>query len=174
MVFRAGSPMTTTMKATMAKPSTGSNLCVDVTGASTSTGTKLQQWGCSGNSNQLFNFVPSYVSYTLYYTITDSVGHCWDLTGPSFSAGTPVQMWTCTGGSNQMFQISQTTNGWVIRPFYAQGMCLDISSGSASNGAAVQIWTCNDTPAQVYNFNTPSAGKYFDSLTRYHQVIQPA
>ena len=163
--------MTTTLKTTMVMPSTGTNVCIDTPGGSTSISTKLQQYSCNDTPAQLFNLVPSSAGY---YTITDSVGHCWDLTGPSFSAGTPVQMWTCTGGSNQMFQISQTTNGWLIRPFSAQGMCLDISSGSASNGAAVQIWTCNDTPAQVYNFNTPSAGKYFDSLTRYHQVIQPA
>lgn len=34
-----------------------SNKCLDVSGASTSSGTRLQQWACSGSDNQKFNFV---------------------------------------------------------------------------------------------------------------------
>ena len=165
LLMPAGTPLASTTLLTSVTTSTGSNLCVDITGGSSSIGTMLQQWACNGfAASQLFYVVPTYVNYVLYYTITDSAGHCWDLTSGSFTAGTLVEMWDCGNGNNQRFQILPTQNGWVINPATAQGMCLDISDGSASNGAAVQIFGCNGSPAQVFNFVSPP-GKWSDGLT---------
>ena len=158
--------MPTTLHAAMIMGSLGPNLCVD--SQSTTIGTKLKQYGCSGSPTQLFNLVPSSAGY---YTITDSAGNCWDLTGRGTSGGTLVEMWTCNGGANQQFAMSysQAQNGWLIKPFPLPSMCVDITGGSSANGAAVEIWSCNGGLGQLFKFGA-STGKY--SLNTMHRAFR--
>ncbi|KAF7331609.1 hypothetical protein MKEN_00040500 [Mycena kentingensis (nom. inval.)] len=75
--------------------------CLDVTGGSTTSGTKMQIWSCSpgntGNLNQQFTVT---AGKAIQWN-----GHndCVDLTDGKITAGNQVQSWTCTGGPNQIW-----------------------------------------------------------------------
>jgi len=75
--------------------------CLDVTGGSTTSGTKMQIWSCTpgqtGDLNQEFTVTST---KTIQWN-----GHndCIDLTNGLLTAGNQVQSWTCTGGPNQVW-----------------------------------------------------------------------
>src|SRR6266498_1706352 len=68
--------------------------CVDVAGANSANGTRVQLYECNGTSAQ--NWTASNAQL-----VNPGSGKCLDATGPSSADGTPLQIWTCTGGANQ-------------------------------------------------------------------------
>ncbi|MEU3453580.1 RICIN domain-containing protein [Micromonospora sp. NPDC006766] len=77
-----------------------SNRCLDVPGSSTTWGTKLQTWDCSGSGNQQWNVNSN-------GTITNvQSGLCLDVNGGGTANGTAVIVWYCNGGSNQQWKRS--------------------------------------------------------------------
>ncbi|MGW0932815.1 RICIN domain-containing protein, partial [Streptomyces sp. NPDC002644] len=76
---------------------TKSGKCVDVPGASTTSGTKLQQWTCTDNSPwQQFTLKPA---GTDVYTLAGvNSGQCVDVPSGSTTSGTQVQQWGCGTG----------------------------------------------------------------------------
>lgn len=77
------------------------NKCLDVTGGSTTNGTKMQIYTCgAGNKNQQF-------SVTTDKRIAWTNQHeCLDLSGGSVTSGNQVQMWKCTdGNANQVWNL---------------------------------------------------------------------
>jgi hypothetical protein len=71
------------------------NKCLDVAGAATSPGSKVDIWDCNGGTNQQWTLNSN-------GTITGvGSGLCLDVTGAGTANGTLVDIWTCNGGSNQ-------------------------------------------------------------------------
>ncbi|MFC8723474.1 RICIN domain-containing protein, partial [Kitasatospora sp. NPDC057198] len=62
-----------------------SGMCLDVPSGSTSSGTKLQQWGCGGQTNQQFRLVP--VSSGVYQLVNVKSGMCVDVPSGSTVSG---------------------------------------------------------------------------------------
>ncbi|KAF7301171.1 hypothetical protein MIND_00681600 [Mycena indigotica] len=78
------------------------SFCMDITGGSTTAGTKIQIWSCTpgqtGDANQQFTVTSS--------KMIQWVGQndCIDLTNGNLTAGNQVQSWTCTANnSNQIW-----------------------------------------------------------------------
>ena len=65
--------------------------CLDVRGASSADGTKIQLWTCNGAANQQWTVD---AGGTL-----EALGKCMDVTGGGTADGTQVQLWTCNGGA---------------------------------------------------------------------------
>jgi endo-1,4-beta-xylanase len=117
----------------------GAGRCLDVTGASTTPGTLLQIWDCSGGTNQ--QWTHSGNQLTVY---GGSNTLCLDAFGQGTSPGTKVDVWTCNGQANQQWQLN--ANGSITG--VQSGLCLDVSGAGTANGTPVQLWTCSGQPNQ--------------------------
>jgi chitinase len=73
---------------------------MDVTGAGTANGTKVQIYACKGTSAQAWT-----VGANNSLVNTNS-GKCLDATGQSSADGTRLQIWSCTGTANQSWTLS--------------------------------------------------------------------
>jgi len=109
-----------------------SGRCIDVPNSTTTNGTQMQLWDCSGQANQSW-------TYTSAKELRVYGNKCLDVTGAATTAGTKVELWDCNGGSNQQWNIN--SNGTITG--VGSGICLDVTSGATANGTKVEIWTCN-------------------------------
>ncbi|KAJ7884509.1 ricin B lectin domain-containing protein, partial [Mycena leptocephala] len=128
------------------------NKCLDVTGGSSTDGTKMQIWTCAtGSTNQQWSLSGSTIQWS---------GHssCLDLTGGSVTNNNVVQIWTCTGGANQKWTRTTgpgsgtttppPTTGHVIHPGASSTTCLAATSNA--NGATVVVQPCNGATSQSW------------------------
>ena len=109
--------------------------CLDVPNSSTTAGTQLDIWSCSGAANQLWTHT-SLNQLTVY---SGSTQMCLDAYGKGTTAGTKVDIWSCNGGANQQWNVN--SNGTITG--VQSGLCLDVTGASTANGALVELWTCN-------------------------------
>ncbi|MEV6638584.1 arabinofuranosidase catalytic domain-containing protein [Amycolatopsis sp. NPDC051371] len=113
----------------------GAGKCLDVPGSTTTSGTQLQIYSCSGQPNQAWTRTSS-------NQLTATIGGttlCLDASGNGTSAGTKVVTWSCNGQANQQWTVN--ANGTVTGG--QSGLCLDVTGASTANGALVELWTCN-------------------------------
>lgn len=113
----------------------GAGKCLDLPNSSTTLGTQLQIYSCTGQANQSWTRTSS-------NQLTVAVGGttlCLDANGNGTSAGTKVVTWSCNGQTNQQWNVN--SNGTITGA--QSGLCLDVTSASTANGALVELWTCN-------------------------------
>ena len=72
--------------------------CLDVSGAGTANGTKVQLYTCNGTGAQ------SWQAQSNGELVNANSGSCLDDTG-SGGSGTQVQIWSCTDASNQQWHL---------------------------------------------------------------------
>jgi hypothetical protein len=120
----------------------GAGKCLDVPNGSTTAGTQLQIWTCSGGAGQTFTKTTSN-QLTVY---SGSSQMCLDANGKGTTAGTKVIIWSCNGGTNQQWNVN--SNGTVTSAL--SGLCLDVTGGSTANGALAELWTCNGQSNQQW------------------------
>ncbi|MEV7406059.1 ricin-type beta-trefoil lectin domain protein [Streptomyces sp. NPDC091267] len=104
--------------------------CLDVNGAGSANGTKVQLWSCNGSDAQWWT---AGSGGTL-----GALGKCLDATAAGTANGTKVQLWDCNGRTNQVWQ---AYNGGYRNP--ASGRCLDDPASSATDGTQLVLWDCN-------------------------------
>ncbi len=121
----------------------GAGKCLDVPNSSTTPGTQLQIWDCSGNANQAF----THTSSNQLTVFGGGSQLCLDANGQGTTAGTKVITWTCNGQANQQWNVN--SNGTVTSA--QSGLCVDVSGASTANGALVQLWTCNGQSNQQWH-----------------------
>ncbi|MEW2625890.1 endo-1,4-beta-xylanase [Streptomyces sp. NPDC048106] len=113
----------------------GAGKCLDVPNSSTTPGTQVQIWDCSGQSNQTWTRTSS-GQLTVF---SGSSQLCLDAYNQGTSPGTKVETWTCDGQSNQQWTLN--SNGTITG--VQSGLCLDVTGASTANGALAELWTCN-------------------------------
>ncbi len=113
----------------------GAGKCLDVPGRSTTAGTQLQIWDCTGAANQTWTRTAA-GQLTVY---SGASSMCLDAYGNQTSPGTKVEIWSCNGGANQQWRVNG--DGTIVG--VQSGLCLDVTGGSTANGALVELWTCN-------------------------------
>ncbi|MFC9691247.1 ricin-type beta-trefoil lectin domain protein [Kribbella sp. NPDC056951] len=117
------------------RPSTGDVLalaagkCLEVPNSSTTPGTQLQIWGCTGGAHRTWTRTAT-GQLTVY-----SGGN----TRCATALNGQVVISQCTGGTNQQWQFN--ANGTITA--VQSGSCLDVSGAGTGNGAKVQLWTCH-------------------------------
>ncbi|MGB3438639.1 MAG: ThuA domain-containing protein [Actinophytocola sp.] len=102
--------------------------CVDVSGAGSADGTKLQLWSCHGGTNQ---------QWTRDGTTWRTLGKCMTVAGTA--NGAPVQLSTCNGGAGQNWTTG--AGGALVNP--QSNKCLDANGASTADGTPLIIWTCH-------------------------------
>lgn len=140
------------------------NKCMNVTGAGSSDGTKIQEYGCDGTGAEAFRVDD--LGGGLVRLVNPSSGKCVDIAGAGKTDGTQVQLWTCNGTPAQSFRVTDAGSGRVTISNPNSGKCIDVNGAKPDNGTKVQIWTCNQTNAQYWKPtvvgttppNTPTTG----------------
>lgn len=112
--------------------------CLDISGAGTADGTKVQLWTCNGTGAQV---------WTRNGLTWRGLGRCLDVSAAGTADGTKVQLWTCNGTGAQNWVPGP--NGSLVNP--NSGKCLDIAGGNTADGTQAQIWTCNGGTNQRWN-----------------------
>jgi hypothetical protein len=128
----------------------GSGKCLDVDGAGSANGTRIQQWVCNGTGAQAFRLEDR--GNGIYRVRNTASDKCLDVAGGGTGNGTRIQLWSCGGGGNQKFRIQELGDGWVRLRHPASNKCVDVSGASGADGAQVQLWSCNGTDAQSWAF----------------------
>ncbi|WP_067508375.1 PQQ-dependent sugar dehydrogenase [Actinoplanes sp. TFC3] len=101
--------------------------CLDVAGASTADGTKVQLYTCNSTGAQTWTVTPG--------GTIKALGKCLDVAGNATQNGTKVQLYTCngTGAQNWSAQSDGSLRG------VASGRCLDVPS---ADGQQLRLWDC--------------------------------
>jgi len=104
--------------------------CVDVSGANTANGTRVQLWTCNGTGAQ---------SWTVGTDGTiRALGKCLDVSGGSTANGARVQIWNCNGTGAQQWVANAAHD--IVNP--QSNKCLDATGVSSADGTPLQIWDC--------------------------------
>ena len=85
-----------------------SGKCLDVSGAATDDGTRVQQWSCTGGANQKWQPQPVAGDQSgAVQLVAVHSGKCLDLPAQHTGTGSAVQEWSCTGGANQHWTVAR-------------------------------------------------------------------
>ncbi|GAB2955361.1 lectin [Micromonospora polyrhachis] len=106
--------------------------CLDVAGAATADGTKVQLYTCNGTGAQQWTVAAGSGP-------VKALGKCLDVSAGGTADGTKVQLWTCNGSGAQNW--APQANGTVVNP--QSGRCLDVSGNNSADGTQIHIWTCH-------------------------------
>ncbi|GII75295.1 hypothetical protein Sru01_02770 [Sphaerisporangium rufum] len=142
----AGSAAAAPTSGTYTLVNAGSNLCLDVPGASGSDGVQLVQSGCNGGAGQSWTVTSVSGGVTLKAAHS---GKCAGVKDASTSAGKAVQQEGCSGASSQTWQL--TASGSYYRVVNANGgKCLNVKDSSTSAGALIQQNSCDSVTSKQW------------------------
>ncbi len=116
-----------------------SGRCIDDPNSTTTNGTQMQIWDCSGQSNQRWT-----VTAGKQLTV---LGKCLDASGQGTTNGTAVIIWDCNGQTNQQWNVN--SNGTITG--VQSGLCLDANGAVTANGTKIIIWACNGGSNQQWS-----------------------
>ncbi|MDP9861487.1 MULTISPECIES: ThuA domain-containing protein [Streptosporangium] len=111
--------------------------CLDISGAATADGTKVQLYTCNGTGAQ---------QWTVNGQILKALGKCLDVSGGGSANGTKVQLWTCNGTAAQNW--TAQPDGTLKNP--NSGRCLDVEGANPADGTQTIIWDCSNQANQKW------------------------
>ena len=117
-------------------------LCLDNYGGSSTTGNKVDAYGCNQTAAQQWNVNYGQIAIN---------NLCLDVVGGGTSTGSLVDVASCTNAASQTWTVQ---NGTIINP--ASNLCLAAPVGSLVSGIQLQIETCTGVPNQQWR--VPSQG----------------
>jgi hypothetical protein len=120
-----------------------SGRCIDVPGGTTTNGTQVQLWDCSGGANQRW-------TYTAGKQLTGNGNKCLDASGAGTTNGTMVIIWDCHGGLNQQWNVN--ANGTITN--VQSGLCVDANGAATANGTKIILWSCSGGANQQWSLRT--------------------
>ncbi|GAA4261835.1 hypothetical protein GCM10022255_096090 [Dactylosporangium darangshiense] len=110
--------------------------CVDVAGASSANGTKIQLYTCNGTTAQQWTVGTDGTLRAL--------GKCLDVAGANSANGTKVQLYDCNGTAAQQWTAGANAS------LQSLGKCLDATGPSSADGTQLQIWSCTAAANQSW------------------------
>jgi hypothetical protein len=111
---------------------------MDVAGASTATGAKVDQWPANGGTNQQWTLTR--VSDNVYTLTSVKSGLCLDVPGAAATDGLQLEQWTCNGGSNQKWAadlVGSLTGSTYVLVSLSSDLAVGVSGSSTASGAQV-------------------------------------
>jgi len=127
-----------------------SGYVVDVTGASKTEGTYIDQWASTGGSNQkwtLTNLGNNYV-----YLINQNSGLALEVYGASDTEGAKIDQWPYDSGANQIWQVVSEGGGYYELINKNSGQALDVPGSSKTEGTDLDQWDVNGGANQLWSF----------------------
>jgi len=127
-----------------------SGMVIDVTGASKTEGTYLDQWPSSGNSNQqwtLTNLGNNYVSL-----VNVNSGLALEVYSASDTEGAKIDQWPYDSGKNQIWQVVSEGGGYYELINENSGQALEVPNYSTTEGTDLDQWDANGGSNQLWSF----------------------
>ncbi|MFJ8951190.1 endo-1,4-beta-xylanase [Streptomyces sp. NPDC102381] len=109
----------------------GSGRCLDVPNSSTTDGTQVQLWDCSGGTNQQWTATASGELRVYGNKCLDAAGS---------ANGAKVQIYGCSGADNQKWRLN--SDGSIVG--VQSGRCLDAVGAGSANGTLIQLYSCSN------------------------------
>jgi hypothetical protein len=150
----AVSPPATAFVSTMVIQSSGS--CVDVNGGSAQAGFGLDQWTCSGSSNQSFAFAPTADGY--YNIKPQNDGLCVDAGSGSVTTGIQIVQNPCSGQLSQKWRLIANLDGTQTISTPDGTGCFDVFAGRTANGTIVTTYACHNSSNESFTVPGLSSG----------------
>jgi hypothetical protein len=132
----------------------GTLRCADVTGASTASGARVQEFGCLNQDNQLWKLDPQ--ANGSYKLQNKHSFQCLDWTPGMGRNGNQLTQQPCLNESTtQQWQVN------VVATFpqtifqlrnVVTGRCMDLNDDSSADHTPIQLWDCFGIPAQMWLF----------------------
>ena|GEM_PF-3022563 len=136
-----------------------SQKCLDVRGgvAATADGARIEQWSCSGLSNQAWTLQD--MGNSQYEFIASNSSKCMEVINGGIANGSGIQQATCTGAAKQLWKLTSQGSGkyQIINP--ASNRCLDVTGGTGATGDGVltELWDCTGQANQSWALTPPAA-----------------
>lgn len=125
--------------------------CIDISGANTVDGGKVQEWDCNGTNAQRFHVAPTSNGYFKIINVNSNKGL--DITGVSTAANAQVQQWSYGGGGNQQFKfVARGNNQFSIHARHTD-MAIDLFWGSPNNGTILVQYPYTGGANQRWTFD---------------------
>ncbi|RSZ42473.1 MULTISPECIES: RICIN domain-containing protein [unclassified Variovorax] len=112
-----------------------SNLCVNVKGAATTSGTTVVQWPCGNAGNERFTVTQLGGGFVQFKA--EHSGLCLAQSGTATTNAAVVQL-ACSAGDTTQWSLV----GAALRN-RASGSCLDVPNNATAQDTALITWTCN-------------------------------
>lgn len=123
----------------------GTNFCLDISGAVVDNDAPAIIWTCHGDLNQKWDLT---LFGNQYQMAAAHSGKCLDIQYASTAVGAPALQWQCSGTSNQRYALRAQNGGYAIVAGHS-GLCL--APTASVEGRAVVQNTCNGSAAQTWN-----------------------
>ncbi|MGW5263164.1 RICIN domain-containing protein [Microbispora sp. NPDC004025] len=122
-----------------------SGKCLEVYGAKTGDGDKVDQWTCNTGTYMDWQLIATSGGY---YTIRAvHSGKCLEVYGAGTADGAKVDQWTCHANQPYMeWRLDQKPNGYFNIVNRHSGKCLEVYGAGTADGAKVDQWTCFNEP----------------------------
>jgi hypothetical protein len=117
-----------------------SGKCLDVFGASAADGALIDQWSCTGGSNQ--QWTTRDLGQSRVALVSKASGKCLDIPAYSTADGVQLQQYTCNGGLNQAWVVATATDGSRKFTSVSSGKCLAVAASGTADGAKVVQASC--------------------------------
>lgn len=131
-----------------------SGKCLDVRGgpAAVNDGARIEQWSCSGQTNQSWRFVDKGAGR--FQIVAKNSGKCIDLVGGGSANGTAIQQASCSGAATQLWKPHDLGGGVSSLVSVSSGRCLDVTGGPSGTGDGVftELWDCTGEANQSWTF----------------------
>jgi hypothetical protein len=129
-----------------------SGKCIDVPGASTAEGVKLDQYTCVDAANERFTQEPTSetpVAPGVIQIRNDHSRKCLNIANNNYQNNTPIVQWTCGPYSNEWFVRDTNTAGIpagyaLYRSAIDRRWCLNIRYAATQNGGALILYQCGN------------------------------
>ncbi len=135
-----------------------SGQCLDVTGGpqATGDGARLEQWPCSGASNQSWTVHDT--GGGLFELMASNSHKCAEAADGGTANGTAIQQATCSRAPNQLWRLRDNGSGVFELVNVPANRCLDITGGPQmkDEGAKAELWNCTGALNQAWALSAPT------------------
>ena len=129
--------------------SRSSGKCLDVEGQSNRNAANIQQWTCSGGSNQLWDVIDLGRGH---YSIVSQGSNKALTVSTDGRDGANVEQFRWNGGDNQRWRIERAGDKAYRLVSVSNDSCLDVEGAKREDGANIQLWGCSGGANQTWLF----------------------
>jgi hypothetical protein len=155
----AGATTTTTttsgISGTSEFKATSAYKCMDIAGISANDGAQVQQYSCSGGTNQKFTVEANGANYRLK---ANNSGKCLGVVNSATNDGALLEQRSCGANNSQNFMLNSKGTGLFELKNVASGKCVDIQGGGTADGQKAQLYSCHGGANQTFQATGLTAG----------------
>lgn len=124
--------------------------CLDISGASTTTGAAAVQWRCTFAANEQWNVQPYNGAYRV---IQQNSGLCLAVAGGSTAADAQIVQNSCTGADSELWTFTSSGSGFQLIS-KGSGLCANVSGNGTADATNIVQSACSTAPNFIWTFSS--------------------